>query len=493
MPDLPDEAAEAVTELTDPAGQDDAACEGEPEAGARSGGVKALWGRCVGWVRGVSRRNLLIAAAALVLVVAVGVGLGLGLRSGGSTAATTTDVAPDFVDEPGLGPQMQVAELLGGQFPRTDVLVFTDPTHALLWGSDPGKGGALVGLANLGTRTLDWKLDLAAETGFETVANISARAAGNGSAVLSVADLAEGSDKTMIVVLSGDGKVTGTRDTGSLVDAVDGYVVVSDDDEVVVTKTNLSEVWRAKVHPKAFPDDSMVLKDGSAFYVLAEGGYVDGRTGKPVGYGDDIDKVVYQILPGSVAVRVSCAKDGCSAVRFDPKTGKDMWDAALTGLHSRHGMVVVDGTLVVQDYDGETVRGVTTSDGKQQWSTKVANVDYLVHLNSGYVVAVTRGSVGAGDSPAGVLVDPEDGRAVVTVDKLWGFPAASGKQVFYTVYDDQLRAFSATGKTGEQLWSVRVDGSNYGAFQVDGGRLFVVGRLYLEQSVQTSIWEVVDQ
>gem|GEM_PF-2388448 len=481
---MPQEPAPEV-----PAPQEPEPKEPEPEeSSTRAGGLTAVWQALVEHVRGVSRTWWMVGAGALVVVVAVvAVVLVVVSRSSGSTP---TNLAADFVDEPALGSQMQVGELLGGQFSRTDVLVFTDTTHALVWGSGPG---AVVGSVDLDAHRLDWKLDLGTVTGFDSVMHRSARASGSGSAVLDLVDLSDGSAKTMVVAVSADGKVTGTRDTGMLLDAVDGYAVIMDDTEVLVAATSSfeSDVWRAKVHPKAYPDDSTVLVDGKDFYVLATGGYVDGRTGTPVGYGDDIDTAVYQVLPDRVALKVTCTKDGCSAMRFDLKNGKDLWDAELTSLFSRHAMAVVAGTLVVQDFDGVTIRGVKAADGTQLWAQKIADVDYLVGLNSGYVLGVTRGLTPDGQGPSGVVLDPADGRMAMTLDRLWGYPAASGTQVFYTVYDDQLRAFSATGTSDSQLWSLPVPGSNYGAFHAADGRLFVVGRAYLEESVHTSIWEVV--
>jgi hypothetical protein len=326
----------------------------------------------------------------------------------------------------------------------------------------------MVGLLDMESKDLDWQLDLSKESGFHAPKVPTLGSLGNGSLVLGVSDRASG-DKVILAVAS-DGTVTSDRHDVDLVEGVNGYAVIRDGNTVIVTKGSdfENEVWSAGSFLHYSVD---VLQDGDTFYVLTDDGYVEGSTGEVKGFGKDVDHDVrYNFLTGGVLLRCEGTPATrpdyyYSAMRIDPDDGKEMWDTAIKDTYCTKASYA-NGMLLFFGAD-DTFHGVQASDGEEKWDAKGHKV---YALNSGYVL-ITKG-----DDNGGALIDPKSGDALSTFKDMeqFAFVSPSGKKVFYTWDDNELKAWSATGDSDSALWSLSLGGGN--DILTLGGRMFVTGK-----------------
>jgi hypothetical protein len=275
-----------------------------------------------------------------------------------------------------------------------------------------------------------------------------------------------------LVAVSADFKVTGVRHDADLrlVGGVNGYAIIQDDKTVRVVKGSdfENEVWSESIKDM---ERSSVLQDGNTFYVLTDDGYADGTTGKAKGFGDDAadSSTSYRLLSGGVLLRCESDEDSDyyslgSAMRINPDDGKKMWDTSVKNVYCRDA-VSANGVLVLTN--DKTVYGIQPSDGKEKWNVKGYGVQAL---NSGYVLTTASSA-----SLKLKLLDPKkDGETLATfgdVTEIRGL--VSGKKVFYTWDAKKLKAWSATGDSDSELWSLNLKGG--GDIIVHEGRMFVMG------------------
>jgi len=465
--------------------------------------------------------------AAVVVLALAGTGWAFFEGQGSSTgrsASDTNNLAPDFLKKPKLGPKIVVADVLRGNFSKTAVLSFTDDNHVLLSGA--GSSGPNLGLLDVDTNKLVWQIDLSQEAGSRDATVGSAIPLGDGSAVVHLFNGSAilGEQSTMVAV-SAKGEVMGIRHQDAETwFAADGLVVFTAGNSVAVAQgSDLGkDLWNAKVKAASKALDwgtyNILTGDDGNFYVLTDDGFVDGHTGKNMGYGKDADpalfKVAYQMLPGdaTVAVRQECrgvtdsegytAGFTCSMIRIDPKNGSTIWSRPIDNV-MLGDVVATDGTIVLATNDKQ-VEGIDADTGDKKWFLHINDVSDITMLNSGWVIVV--------DGQSGtVFVNSKTGGRGTTLDGQYGLSdaegsLASGNKVLYLRTDSsdssriELTAVSATGDTSSPLWLLPVtsvdgsdleDGSDYLGIVALSGRMFLVESARLTTDDKAFIQEVV--
>ncbi|MDR1825807.1 MAG: PQQ-like beta-propeller repeat protein [Bifidobacteriaceae bacterium] len=323
---------------------------------------------------------------------------------------------------------------------------------------EPVEVASAVALLNLDSAKLEWTVDLVEKTGFDMPSVLATDVTDNGYVGLRISDV--GNDDYVLLAISPEGEVVGTRDSGYLLMAVGEYFLWQDDDEVSAVKGSdfENEVWTLDANPNPLADgygySSAVLEiDDSTTCVLVEDGCADLATGDVRDWGDDAgDEAWYVALGDGVVLRFeeSSSTTG-SVMRIDPKTGEDKWDSPVKKV-SGLNCVLVGGKVILER--SSKVVAVDAGSGEEKWTAKADDLTLIHAMGNGNVVVVDGYDGGEADY---AILKAKDGEEVRTVNG-WPLPSAWGSDLFYAIDDDnELVAYDLTGDSKKALWKLDLD------------------------------------